>query len=515
MDGNMELENKKKRKSDKKEKKDKEKKEKRKSEKQEKKRKRSEEESGEDTPKKKQKISNDSTNGSTTPTDEKSFLSDDTDFINKYREENEIVVEGHVTNFKPFETFSEGKFPSDLLQITKGFEKPTPIQSQCWPIILSNKDLVGIAETGSGKTLAFGIPGLMYLKSISSKAARSFGKQPSMLVLSPTRELAMQTAEVLEKAGKASNFKSACIYGGVAKGPQNEALRSGLHIVVATPGRLLDLINEGTCDIKNVTFLVLDEADRMLDAGFEKEIRTIIGMTSKERQTVMFSATWPQSIQQLASTFMTNPIKVTIGSDSLSANKRVEQIVEVIDSDARDKRLLELLNEYHKSRKNRVLVFALYKKEASRLESFLNNKGWKSVSIHGDKSQAHRTQALQDFIDAKIPLLIATDVAARGLHIPKVEYVINYSFPLTVEDYIHRIGRTGRAGAKGVSHTFFSKFDKAHSGALIGVLKDAKQKVPEDLLAFGVATKKKEPKLGKIETTQKPSSHITFDSDDE
>jgi len=261
--------------------------------------------------------------------------------------------------------------------------------------------------------------------------------------------------------------------------------------------------------------LVLDEADRMLDLGFEKDIRAIISLTPSSRQTLMFSATWPAEIQKLAHSFLRNPIKVIIGTEALTANKNVKQIVEVIDSNTRDTRLIELLNLYHKSRKNKVLVFVLYKKEATRVENFLRRKGWNNTSIHGDKTQQQRLEALASFTQGTVPLLIATDVAARGLDIPKVEYVINYSFPLTIQDYVHRIGRTGRAGAKGISHTFFQPFDKAHAGELVSVLRDSNQEIPSELLKFGVAIKKKEPKLGKISAANDTNSHITFDSDED
>jgi len=341
-----------------------------------------------------------------------------------------------------------------------------------------------------------------------------------MLVLAPTRELAMQTDDVLKVAGKQTNLRVVCVYGGVSKEPQRKELKSGAHVVVATPGRLLDFMNDGDCILSEVSFLVLDEADRMLDMGFEKDIRKILDCIpdSKLRQTAMFSATWPPSIQKMAAQFLNSPIRVTIGtgSEGLSANGNVKQIVEVIEDRSRDARLTTLLQEYHTSRKNRILVFVLYKKEAVRLESFLNNKGWKVGSIHSNKSQNQRIVALQSFKDGTNPLLVATDVASRGLDIPQVEYVINYSFPLTIEDYVHRIGRTGRAGAKGISHTFFQSHDKHHAGELVNVLKENKQDVPKDLLQWGLAVKKKEPKLGKINIVDTPKSgHITFDSDDE
>jgi ATP-dependent RNA helicase DBP3 len=304
----------------------------------------------------------------------------------------------------------------------------------------------------------------------------------------------------------------------VSKKEQEDALKNGVHVIVATPGRLIDFLNSNVCDLTAVGFLVLDEADRMLDMGFEPEIKKILSYVPSERQTAMFSATWPPAIQKLAQQYLKSPICVTIGSNEgkLVANSNITQIVEVVEPNARDSRLLNLLKDYHKSRTNRILIFVLYKKEAARLEIWLNQRGWNSASIHSDKNQKLRIEALNSFTSGKTPLLIATDVASRGLDIPQVEYVINYSFPLTIEDYVHRIGRTGRAGKTGISHTFFQKdADKAHAGELVNVLKETNQKIPDCLLQFDLAVKKKEPKLGKIDLQQPKSNHITFDSDSE
>jgi ATP-dependent RNA helicase DBP3 len=277
------------------------------------------------------------------------------------------------------------------------------------------------------------------------------------------------------------------------------------------------------------------------DMGFEEDVRFIISQTkdkTKGRQTLMFSATWPAAIQQIALEYMVDPVRVYVGfeaivgsngenavDDSLSANKRVSQTVEVIEDRAREARLFELLKKYtknhSKSEPYRVLIFALYKKEASRLETTIARNGYSGLvnSIHGDKSQDARTKALADFKHGKTPLLVATDVAARGLDIPNVELVINYTFPLTIEDYVHRIGRTGRAGKKGISFTFFQSGDKAHAGELQQVMKQAGQDVPQDLLNFGSTIKKKEHKLygnfGPRGGPMKKATKITFDSDDE
>jgi len=402
--------------------------------------------------------------------------------------------------------------------------KPSPIQAQCWPILLAGSDIVGIAETGSGKTLAFSVPGLEKLMKGGQ------GKTPKMLVLAPTRELAQQSFEVLDEFGAAMGLRSMVMFGGVPKYEQQRQLKRGVEIVVATPGRLKDMIEQGDCDLSKCEVLVLDEADRMLDMGFEVDVRAIIARCKSHvegRQTAMFSATWPAAIQKIAQDLMQTPVRVYVGfesikgsngenevDDALSANKRVEQIVEVIEDRAREDKIKVLLQKYHKRRDNRVLIFGLYKKECARLEQMLTRAGWKCGSIHGDKTQDQRTAALNAFKDNSVPLLVATDVAARGLDIPDVEVVVNYTFPLTIEDYVHRIGRTGRAGKSGVAHTFFQPGDKSHAGELQQVMKQAGQEPPEDLKAFGSTIKKKEHNLygsfGPRSGPMKKATKITF-----
>ena len=434
--------------------------------------------------------------------------------------------------------------PILLKQCTKvnKFVKPSPIQAQCWPVLLHSgddgkrRDIVGIAETGSGKTLAFAMPALTAMhKEDGGSHKKSKGRSPRMLVLAPTRELAMQVHQVLDEYGSTVSLKSIVIYGGVPKYEQKNELRKGVDCIVATPGRLKDLISEEAVDLSNVSQLVLDEADRMLDMGFEEDVRFIIGQTKdkEKRQTAMFSATWPAVIQKIAFEYLVNPIRVYVGfesivgsngenaiDDSLSANKRVTQTVEVIEDRARDARLRQLLNQYHSSRDNRVLIFALYKKEAERLEYQLKRDGWKCTSIHGNKTQDARTRALEEFKSGKCPLMVATDVAARGLDIPNVEVVLNFTFPLTIEDYVHRIGRTGRAGKTGISHTFFQTGDKSHAGELQQVMKQAGQSVPDELMKFGSTIKKKEHQLygnfgPRGGEPMKKATKITFDSDSE
>ncbi len=314
------------------------------------------------------------------------------------------------------------------LSTKKNTCQPYHCHCHCSRIYAINNVSYSIAETGSGKTLAFSLPALTAL----SKENLPHGKRrtPRMLVLAPTRELAMQSHVVIEEFSSLLDLSALVVYGGVPKHVQKDALKKGVDCVVATPGRIKDLINEGACNLSKVSQLVLDEADRMLDMGFEEDVRFIISQCkdkSKGRQTAMFSATWPAAIQKIAMEYMVDPIRVYVGfeaivgsngenavDDSLSANKRVTQTVEVIEDHDRESRLRALLNKYSKnhSKKSpfRILIFALYKKEAARLENTLSRGGWSGLvgSIHGDKTQDARTRALESFKDGSCPLLVAT-----------------------------------------------------------------------------------------------------------
>ncbi|KAJ3090847.1 RNA-dependent ATPase [Physocladia obscura] len=446
-----------------------------------------------------------------------------TEIVTTFLSDNSISIGNSDDTLKPILDFTHACFPKEITKLLCEFPKPTFIQSVTWPPILTGRDLVGIAATGSGKTIAFGIPAMLYImnKLASTKVSGSPKRKIQALVMSPTRELAMQIQDTFEKFSKASGLTSICLYGGASKYDQKQLLRSGPDIVVATPGRLMDFMGESECDLTDVGFFVLDEADRMLDLGFEPNIKEIAAaIKNKERQTVMFSATWPQSVMNLSKKYLKNPVHITVGSKDLSANVDIEQRVEVlVDNRAKENRLISLLRDYHKSRKNRIMIFALYKKEAARLEQFVRGLGYNANAIHGDLTQDKRSAAIATFKDGSCPLLIATDVAARGIDIPNVEYVINYTYPLTTEDYCHRIGRTGRAGNKGIAHTFFTALDKAHSGALINVLKQANQKVPDDLMKFGTTVKKKlDSNYGAFTKDIDPNAKatkITFGDDDD
>ncbi|ORY56363.1 P-loop containing nucleoside triphosphate hydrolase protein [Pseudomassariella vexata] len=414
--------------------------------------------------------------------------------IKSFLSKNLIVISDPLssTNVRPITQFAY--LPTTTLTSKspfKGFKEPTPIQAASWPFGLSSRDIVGVAETGSGKTIAFGLP--LVEAVIKMPKAKGPGRIRAVVV-SPTRELAMQTNEQFTKLANVVGLKVVCVYGGASKDAQRTLLRKA-DIIVATPGRLKDFLEEGEVKLDNAGFVVLDEADRMLDTGFEEDIKRIIGCCKPKdaRQTLMFTATWPQSVQALALTFMNDPVRIQIGgneSGDLQANLRISQTVEVVDPRGKEQRVLQLLKAQPKN--ERVLVFCLYKKEATRVETFLGQRGIKVVAIHGDLRQEQRTRSLEAFKDGSTPVLVATDVAARGLDIPEVKLVINVTFPLTIEDYVHRIGRTGRAGKTGVAITLFTEHDKAHSGELINILKAAGQPIPDELMKFGTTVKKKQ-----------------------
>ncbi|OAA44126.1 ATP-dependent RNA helicase dbp3 [Metarhizium rileyi] len=447
--------------------------------------------------------------------------------VDAFMSTNQISItdpRGETSSLRPITEFIH--LPStNLLEKTPSpfanFKVPTPIQAASWPSTLSGRDVVGVAETGSGKTMAFALPCVEFCSAIGKKGTKA-------VVVSPTRELAMQTYTQLASLAALARLKCVCLYGGSSKDEQRAMINRGADIIVATPGRLKDFMSDGTVDLSGCRFAVLDEADRMLDKGFEDDIKQILGAcrARDQRQTLMFTATWPQSVQALASTFMVDPVKITIGSGGketengsveLQANARISQRVEVVDPKDKEFRLLQILKQHQqgKQKNDRILVFCLYKKEATRIEGFLSRKGVRVGGIHGDLKQEQRTRSLEAFKTGQTPVLVATDVAARGLDIPEVKLVINVTFPLTIEDYVHRIGRTGRAGNTGEAHTLFTIQDKAHSGSLVNILKGANQPVPDELLKFGTTVKKKTHDMygsffKDVDMTQK-ATKITFD----
>lgn len=424
--------------------------------------------------------------------------------VEAYRKKHQIKVSDN--KIRPIFKFGHVDLSDTLMKSLSNFDDPTPIQAQAWPPLLMGLDVIGIAKTGSGKTLGFCLPGIIHsLKVTKDRPMTSSDPGPIVLAIAPTRELAQQTDRVLKDLNRNYNvpIKSVCVFGGGSQYGQVAELRRQPHFVIATPGRLLAFLREGKCKGGRVSYFILDEADRMLDMGFQPDIREINSYLpnkgdSSKRQTLMFSATWPKVVKNLAKEFLRStpePFVIRIGKDSdeLNTNRDITQIVEVIDDNnwKKDKRLVELLRKYHASKTNKIIIFGLYKKDIPRIETNLHNEGWKAIGMSSNRSQAQRNEALASFKSGETPLLVATDVAARGLDIPQVTHVINYSFPLTIEDYVHRIGRTGRAGLKGISHTFFTQFDKGLAGELQMVLKNAEQEIPKALADFGCVTKRK------------------------
>ncbi|MDP2749320.1 MAG: DEAD/DEAH box helicase [Nanoarchaeota archaeon] len=328
--------------------------------------------------------------------------------------------------------------------ITKqGYTEPTPIQSKAIPDLLKGRDLIGIAQTGTGKTAAFVLP---ILQRMTEKYPRTL----RTLILAPTRELAAQIGESFSAYGEFLKFKHTVIFGGVGQGSQVNALSRGVDIVIATPGRLLDLMNQRRISLNNIEFFVLDEADRMLDMGFINDIKKIISKLPQKRQSLFFSATMSHQVHDLAGKLLKNPVRVEAAAQATPVES-VKQGVFFIDSGAKEKLLLDLLRQEHLTR---VLVFTRTKHRANRIAAYLNNNNIRVDAIHGNKSQNARTQALHDFKSGKIKVLVATDIAARGIDIDCISHVINFELPNEPESYVHRIGRTARAGAEGAAYSF-------------------------------------------------------------
>jgi ATP-dependent RNA helicase RhlE len=339
-------------------------------------------------------------------------------------------------------TFHTLGLTTDLLRAVteQGYTEPTPIQQQAIPAILQGQDVLASAQTGTGKTAGFTLPLLQRLGT-ASKGYRT----PRALILTPTRELAAQVGDSVQIYGKHLPLRSTVIYGGVGIVPQIQALRRGVDIVVATPGRLLDHLGQQTLSLSHVEILVLDECDRMLDMGFIHDMRKILAVLPASRQTLMFSATFSKPIQQLANTLLKSPTLIEVAPRNTAA-EQVTQIIHPVDRD-RKRELLSYMIGFHNWRQ--VLVFTRTKHGANRLAEQLTKDGLKTTAIHGNKSQAARIRALNDFKQGKVRVLVATDVASRGLDIDQLPYVVNYDLPEVPEDYVHRIGRTGRAGNEG------------------------------------------------------------------
>ena len=331
----------------------------------------------------------------------------------------------------------------------QGYENPTPVQAEAIPLALAGHDLLAGAQTGTGKTAAFALPLLERMFPNGQRDGRP--GRPRALILTPTRELAAQVAESLRTYGREVGVRASLIFGGVGMQPQVESLRRGVDVVIATPGRLIDHMQHRTIDLSGIETLILDEADRMLDMGFLPAIKRILVAVPRERQTLLFSATFSNEIKALASQFQRNPIEIQIAkANSIVAT--VTHRVHPVEGEARRDLLVELLQKDV----CQTLVFGRTKHGADKLTKQLNQEGIQAAAIHGNKSQSQRTKALADFKSGRISVLVATDIAARGLDISGLPRVINYELPMVAEDYIHRIGRTGRAGVEGVAISLVS-----------------------------------------------------------
>ena len=325
-----------------------------------------------------------------------------------------------------------------------GYTKPTPIQLQAIPKVIDGRDLLGIAQTGTGKTAAFSLPLLHHLNSTQSE---SKNRPPRVLILAPTRELAIQISDSIKLYGNYVAFKQTTIFGGVGQSPQVAALRRGVDLIVATPGRLLDLVNQGVCKLGHIEHFVLDEADRMLDMGFIHDVRKIVAKLPRKRQTLFFSATMPKTVSALAADLLYKPVNVSVAPQSTTV-ERIDQFVMFAPQHHKQIQLLHLLED---EAVTSAIVFTRTKHRANRVALALQKSGIAAEPIHGNKSQSARQRALGSFKAGKIKALVATDIAARGIDVDDVSHVINFELPNVSEDYVHRIGRTARAGASGIA----------------------------------------------------------------
>ncbi|XP_077294175.1 ATP-dependent RNA helicase Rm62 isoform X2 [Arctopsyche grandis] len=396
--------------------------------------------------------------------------------VEQYRESHKITVSGpHVPN--PIQSFEESQLPEYVLSDIRAqdYKEPTPIQAQSWPIAMSGNNLVGIAQTGSGKTLGYILPAVVHINNQESGRT----KGPIALVLAPTRELAQQIQQVASDFGGRSYLRNACVFGGAPKHKQAQELRQGVEILIATPGRLIDFLERGTISLSRCTYLVLDEADRMLDMGFEPQIRKIIEQIRPDRQVLMWSATWPKEVRKLAEDFLGDYMQINIGSLELSANHNIHQIVDVCQEHEKEDKLNDLLQEIGNAQdpNAKTIIFVETKRKVENITRAIKKFGWPAVCMHGDKTQDQRDFVLNQFRHGRCNILVATDVAARGLDVEGIKYVINFDYPNSSEDYIHRIGRTGRCKTKGTSYAFFTPSNSRQAKDLVSVLQEANQEI--------------------------------------
>ncbi|MCH2230459.1 MAG: DEAD/DEAH box helicase [Crocinitomicaceae bacterium] len=368
-------------------------------------------------------------------------------------------------------TFKQLEIVDPILKAldAQGYTNPTPIQEQSIPILLKGRDLLGCAQTGTGKTAAFGIPIIQHL--YNDKSESKGRRKIKALVVTPTRELAIQISENFTAYGKHANVRNTVIFGGVKQGAQVNALKAGVDVLVATPGRLLDLIQQGFITLNHIEYFVLDEADQMLDMGFIHDIKKIIAKLPSKRQSLFFSATMPPNIVDLSTQILGNYDKVTVRPEQATADK-VEQGVYFVPKKMKIKLLIQVLNQ---KRAESTLIFARTKHGSDKVVRLLEKAGIKAAAIHGNKSQNQRQKALGKFKDGDLKVLIATDIAARGIDVSKLELVINYELPNVPETYVHRIGRTGRAKESGTALSFCDMEERAY---LKTIQKLIKQQIP-------------------------------------
>ena len=384
-----------------------------------------------------------------------------------------------------------------LLQsvIKEGYTAPTPVQEQAIPLLLKGHDVLGVAQTGTGKTAAFALPVLQILARKEVKGRRKI----RTLVLTPTRELAAQINERFAAYSEHLSIYHQVIFGGVSQKPQVKSLKRGIDILVATPGRLLDLIDQGFIDLESIEFFVLDEADRMLDMGFIRDIKKVIKLLPKKRQNLLFSATMPTSIADLANSFLNDAVMIDLSPEEITV-ERIEQSVMFVEKQYKINLIIDIINE---NQIKRGIIFTRTKHGANRLVKKLDRSGIESAAIHGNKSQGARTRALAAFRNGDIPLLVATDIASRGIDIEGVTHVFNYDLPNEPESYVHRIGRTGRAGKNGVAYAFC---DESESGYLVGIQRLIGKQITQfkdHPYHFSKAIPKPDQKPGRIKESKK------------
>lgn len=365
-------------------------------------------------------------------------------------------------------TFAELQLCAPLQKAVEsaGYTTPTPIQEQAIPVVMAGRDVFGCAQTGTGKTAAFGLPILHRLHNEGP-----FRGGPRALVLAPTRELAVQIDESIRTYSKGLKVRSVVLLGGVSIRPQIDQIRRGVDIVIATPGRLLDVVDHRALNLSNIHTFVLDEADRMLDMGFMPSIRQIVKLIPTQRQTLFFSATLPREIRDLANSLLTDPVHVAVTPEN-TTTEMVDQRLYYVERDRKRALLAHLLND---DLAGSVLVFTRTKRGADRVTKDLMSAGLKAASIHGDKSQTARQKALHDFKSGRTRVLVATDIAARGIDIAQLPYVVNFDVPEAAETYVHRIGRTGRAGRSGIAVTLATPEDRS---SLRDIEKLIKMRIP-------------------------------------